>query len=70
MEDLSEADLILAVKEVPSNLLVPNKTYMFFSHTIKAQQHNMPMLDDILQKVNSQCSPLYLLGLLFPSTDG
>jgi len=49
-EDLSPSDLIIAVKEVPKELLIPNKTYMFFSHTIKAQPDNMSMLDSILQK--------------------
>jgi alpha-aminoadipic semialdehyde synthase len=49
-EDLTLADHIFAVKEVPSQLLIPNKTYYFFSHTIKAQRQNMPMLDVILQK--------------------
>jgi len=49
-EDLSDADCILAVKEVPEELLIGNKTYMFFSHTIKAQHKNMPMLDTILAK--------------------
>lgn len=29
--------------------LLPNKTYMFFSHTIKAQYYNMPLLDKILE---------------------
>eukprot|EP00744_Colponema_vietnamica_P005120 GILI01007532.1.p1 GENE.GILI01007532.1~~GILI01007532.1.p1 ORF type:complete len:612 (-),score=169.44 GILI01007532.1:358-2103(-) len=49
-EDLSPAGTILAVKEVPIPLLMPGKTYMFFSHTIKAQQANMPLLDAILEK--------------------
>lgn len=49
-EDLSDADCIVAVKEVPEELLIPNKTYMFFSHTIKAQRGNMPMLDSIISK--------------------
>jgi alpha-aminoadipic semialdehyde synthase len=49
-EDLSEADLIIAVKEVPITLLIPGKTYMFFSHTIKAQPANMTMLDEIMSK--------------------
>eukprot|EP00026_Physarum_polycephalum_P001239 Phypoly_transcript_01240.p1 GENE.Phypoly_transcript_01240~~Phypoly_transcript_01240.p1 ORF type:complete len:912 (+),score=141.85 Phypoly_transcript_01240:31-2766(+) len=49
-DDLSEADLIVCVKEVPAALLIPNKTYMFFSHTIKAQPVNMPLLDEILEK--------------------
>lgn len=35
-EDISSADLIIGVKEVPIKELIPNKTYMFFSHTIKA----------------------------------
>ncbi|PAV69441.1 hypothetical protein WR25_09044 isoform A [Diploscapter pachys] len=49
-EDLSEAHVIMSVKSVPIDQLIPNKTYAFFSHTIKAQQDNMPMLDAILQK--------------------
>ncbi len=36
-EDLSEASVILAVKEVPIAVLIPNRTYCFFSHTKKAQ---------------------------------
>eukprot|EP01059_Diplonema_ambulator_P022371 TRINITY_DN37660_c0_g1_i1.p1 TRINITY_DN37660_c0_g1~~TRINITY_DN37660_c0_g1_i1.p1 ORF type:complete len:962 (+),score=354.25 TRINITY_DN37660_c0_g1_i1:38-2923(+) len=47
-EDLSEAQTILAVKEVPVPLLIPNTTYMMFSHTHKAQTYNMPLLDAIL----------------------
>ena len=34
-EDLSPADIILGVKEVPVNSLIPDKTYLFFSHTHK-----------------------------------
>uniref|UniRef100_A0A1I7X9Y8 AlaDh_PNT_N domain-containing protein n=1 Tax=Heterorhabditis bacteriophora TaxID=37862 RepID=A0A1I7X9Y8_HETBA len=49
-EDLSDAQLIISVKQVPVDHLIPNKTYAFFSHTIKAQQDNMEMLDTILQR--------------------
>jgi alpha-aminoadipic semialdehyde synthase len=49
-EDLSPASTIISVKEVPAHLLIPNRTYMMFSHTIKAQPNNMPLLDTILQK--------------------
>ncbi|VDO09722.1 unnamed protein product, partial [Haemonchus placei] len=49
-EDLSDAQLIISVKQVPIDQLIPNKTYAFFSHTIKAQQDNMEMLDTILQR--------------------
>lgn len=47
-EDLTPAGTILAVKEVPIHLLLPGKTYLFFSHTIKAQPANMPLLDALL----------------------
>ena len=36
-EDMSECPVIIAVKEIPIKLLQPEKTYIFFSHTIKAQ---------------------------------
>jgi hypothetical protein len=44
-EDVSEASVIFGVKEVPIGNLLANKTYFFFSHTIKAQPYNMPLLD-------------------------
>lgn len=50
-EDLSEASVVIGVKQVPEDLLMPDKTFCFFSHTIKAQKDNMPLLDAILEKV-------------------
>ena len=52
-KDLSEADLIIGVKRpADESLLIPKKTYMFFSHTIKGQPENMPLLRACLdQKV-------------------
>lgn len=50
-EDLSPAQLIMSVKQVPVEQILPNKTYAFFSHTIKAQPDNMEMLDAILHRV-------------------
>ena len=49
-ENIKEADLIVGVKEVPIDYLYPDKTYMFFSHTIKGQPANMPALKHILEK--------------------
>jgi alpha-aminoadipic semialdehyde synthase len=43
-EDLSSCNLVVAVKEIPTPLLRPGMAYMYFSHTIKGQAHNMPML--------------------------
>lgn len=50
-EDISDASVIFGVKQVPIDALIPGKTYCFFSHTIKAQESNMPLLDAILEKV-------------------
>lgn len=49
-EDMSDCDVLLGVKEVPVDMLVPNKTYMFFSHTYKKQSYNRKLLKSILDK--------------------
>ncbi len=48
-EDISAADVVLAIKEIPVERLLPGKTYLFFSHTIKGQPHNMPLLQRLLE---------------------
>ncbi|MEW5958904.1 MAG: bifunctional lysine ketoglutarate reductase /saccharopine dehydrogenase family protein [Chloroflexota bacterium] len=48
-EDISAAAVVLAIKEIPVELLQPGKTYLFFSHTIKGQPHNMPLLRRLLE---------------------
>jgi alpha-aminoadipic semialdehyde synthase len=48
-EDLSGCPIIFAVKEIPSHLFQPKKTYVFFSHVIKGQKHNMPMLRRMME---------------------
>lgn len=50
VEDLSHCDVIFNIKEVPSEALIAQKTYFFFSHTIKKQPYNRAMLQSILQK--------------------
>lgn len=49
-EDISDANVIFGVKQVPVDALIPGKTYCMFSHTIKAQETNMALLDAILEK--------------------
>lgn len=49
-EEIEDCDLIIGVKQVPCEKLIEGKTFMFFSHTIKAQEGNMEMLDEILKK--------------------
>ena len=47
-EDLSKAPVVFAVKEIPIPLLQNDKTYIFFSHTIKGQDYNMPLLQRVM----------------------
>lgn len=48
--DLSDCAILLGVKEVPVSKLIPGKTYLFFSHTVKKQAQNRRLLQTILEK--------------------
>jgi alanine dehydrogenase len=50
VDDVNDCDILIGVKEVPKENLIPNKTYFFFSHTIKMQPYNR----DLLRKVMEQ----------------
>ena len=47
-ENLDHCDVILGVKEMPENYFQHDKTYVFFSHVIKGQPYNMPMLKKLM----------------------
>src|SRR5690348_4755362 len=49
-DDLSVCDVLVGIKEVPIDMLISGKTYMFFSHTKKKQPHNQKLLQTILEK--------------------
>ena len=49
-EDMTDCDVLLGVKEVPVEYLIPFKKYFFFSHTIKKQPYNRKLLQAILDK--------------------
>ncbi|MBW6479216.1 MAG: hypothetical protein K0B37_07290 [Bacteroidales bacterium] len=48
-ENLSECPVIMGVKEIPADFFDKNKTYIFFSHVIKGQPYNMPMLKQMMK---------------------
>ncbi|MEL6945512.1 MAG: NAD(P)-dependent oxidoreductase [Bacteroidota bacterium] len=48
--DMENCEVLMGVKEVPIDSLIPNKTYFFFSHTIKEQIYNRKLLQAILAK--------------------
>ncbi len=47
-DDLEACPVIIGLKEVPIDVLEKGKTYVFFSHVIKGQAFNMPMLQKAL----------------------
>ena len=48
--DISESPVVFGVKEMPLDIFEENKTYMFFSHTIKGQEYNIPLLKKMIEK--------------------
>jgi len=50
VNNVDDCDVLLGVKEIPIDTLIPNKKYFFFSHTIKKQSHNRDLLKAVLKK--------------------
>lgn len=49
-DSIAHCDVLMGIKEVPVSELIPDKTYLFFSHTIKKQPYNKKLLQEILKK--------------------
>jgi len=49
-ENINDCDVFFGVKEVPVEALIPNKSYFFFSHTLKKQPYNRLLLQALLEK--------------------
>lgn len=49
-DDVNDCEVLIGVKEVPIDALIPNKKYFFFSHTIKKQAYNRDLLRALLDK--------------------
>ena len=48
--NFDDCSIIFGVKEVPIKDLIPNKPFVFFSHTIKGQDYNMPLLQRFIDQ--------------------
>ena len=58
-DDLSNCDILLGIKEVPDDALMPGKTYFFFSHTKKKQPHNQNLMRALIEKkIRMSASPI------------
>ena len=57
VENIHKANTIFAVKEIPLHFYRKNKTYIFFSHTIKGQDYNMPLLKKMMKLQFIWCPP-------------
>lgn len=49
-DDLSDCDVLLGIKEVKIDYLIPGKTYFFFSHTKKKQPYNQKLMHALIEK--------------------
>lgn len=49
-KSVHECDILMGIKEVAISDLIPNKTYLFFSHTIKKQPYNKGLLQEVLKR--------------------
>lgn len=50
VEDMRNCDILMGIKEVKIDDLIPGKTYLFFSHTLKKQPYNRKLLQAVLRK--------------------
>ena len=50
LPDVSECQILMGIKEAPIANLVPERTYLFFSHTMKKQPYNRKLLQEVLEK--------------------
>lgn len=48
VDEVSDSQVVLGVKEMPIGYFEEGKAYIFFSHTIKGQPYNMPLLKDMM----------------------
>lgn len=48
VDEMAAGDIVLGIKEIPEAKILDNKIYLFFSHTVKGQASNMPMLQQII----------------------
>jgi len=49
-ENVDDCDIFFGIKEVPAESLIPDRTYLFFSHTRKRQPYNRRLFRAILDK--------------------
>lgn len=52
-ENVNEPKTIFGIKEIPIQSIQADKTYVIFSHVIKGQEYNMPMLKKMIE---NKCS--------------
>lgn len=62
-ENIDDCDLLIGVKEVRLETIIPDKTYMFFSHTGKKQPHNRLLLKKMAELGNTLIDYEYLTDL-------
>ncbi len=59
VDSIADCDILFGVKEVPIEQLIPNKTYLYFSHTHKLQEYNQKLIraniDKNIRLIDYEC---------------
>ena len=50
VDDVSDCDVFLGIKEAKLESLIPDKQYFFFGHFAKMQEYNRPLLQTLMRK--------------------
>lgn len=48
VDEITDSQVVLGVKEMPMDYFKKGRAYIFFSHTIKGQSYNMPLLNNMM----------------------
>ena len=62
IENITDRDLLIGVKEVPVDKLIDGKTYCFFAHVAKEQPYNQKLMRAFLDKGITHIDYEYLTG--------
>lgn len=49
VDDVSDSDILLGIKEASLSSLIPDKHYFFFGHVAKMQEYNRPLLQKMMK---------------------
>lgn len=59
--DVNDCDLLIGIKEVDKDLILPDKYYLFFGHIAKMQEYNKPLFKKLIDQKTTFTDYEYLV---------